>query len=248
MSGASGDGGDPAAPAAVSRRSPVYRELASAGARFAALCGGAVAEGFAAGAEAEARAARRLALADLSLLPCLGFRGREALDWLRRQGVDVGDRDNRARRQPDGALAARLAPDEALIVDGVVGDGAGGSGLCGRLAGAASIDEEAEAFPVPRGEGYFRFLVSGERAAAMFAKVCGVDLRPDRFPPLAVARTSMARMSVVVVRDDLGATPAYHVLGDAASASYMLACLRDAMDEFDGALAGLGAVRRLAGA
>ena len=246
MSGTNGmnGGGDGINPAAVSRRSPVYRELASAGARFAALGGGAVAESFAAGAEAEARAARRLALADLSLLPCLGFRGREALDWLRRQGVDAGDRDNRAHRRPDGALAARLAPDEALILGGVAGD----SGLCERLAGAASIDEEVEAFPVPRGEGYFRFLVSGERAAAMFAKVCGVDLRPDGFPPLAVARTSMARTSVVVVRDDLGDTPAYHVLGDAASASYMLACLRDAMEEFDGALAGLGAVRRLAGA
>lgn len=247
MGGANGMNGDGVDPAALSRRSPVYRELAAAGARFVELCGGAVAEGFAAGAEAEARAARRLALADLSLLPCLGFRGREALDWLRRQGVDVGDRDNRAYRQPDGALAARLAPDEALVVD-VVGAVAGDSGLCERLAGAASIDEEVEAFPVPRGEGYFRFLVSGDRAAAMFAKVCGVDLRPDRFPPLAVARTSMARTSVVVVRDDLGATPAYHVLGDAASASYMLACLRDAMAEFDGALAGLGAVRRLAGA
>ena len=231
-------------PAALPRRSPVYRELASAGARFVEIRGGAVAESFAADAETETRAARRLALADLSLLPCLGFKGREAVGWLRRQGVDVDGRDSRARRQADGALAARLAPDEVLLV----GDAAGESGLCERLAGAASIDEEVEAFPAPRGDGCFRFMVSGERAAGMFAKVCGVDLRTDRFPPLEIARTSMARTSVTVVRDDLGDTPAYHILGDAASASYLLACLRDAMEEFDGALAGFGAVRRLAGA
>ncbi len=237
-------GGDGVDPAAFPRRSPVYRELASAGARFVEIRGGAVAESFSADADAETRAVRRLALADLSLLPCLGFRGRETVDWLRRQGVDAGDRDNRARRQPDGALAARLGPGEVLLL----GDAAGGSGLCERLAGAASIDEEVEAFPAPRGDGYFRFLVSGERAAGMFARVCGVDLRPDGFPPLEVARTSMARTSVTVVRDDLGGAPAYHVLGDAASASYLLACLRDAMEEFGGALAGLGAVRRLAGA
>lgn len=237
-------GGDGVDPAALPRRSPVYRELAAAGARFVEVRGGAVAESFAADAEAEARAVRRLALADLSLLPCLGFRGRETVDWLRRQGVDAGDRDNRARRQADGALAARLGPGEVLIV----GDAAGESGLCERLAGAASIDEEVEAFPAPRGDGYFRFLVSGDRAAGMFARVCGVDLRPDGFPPLEVARTSMARTNVTVVRDDLGGAPAYHVLGDAASASYLLACLRDAMEEFDGALAGFGAVRRLAGA
>ena len=156
----------------------------------------------------------------------------------------MGDRNNRAYRQPDGALAARMAPGEALLF----GDVADESDLCERLADAASIDEEVEAFPVPWGDGYFRFLVSGERAADMFAKVCGVDLRTDRFPPLDIARTSMARTSVAVVRDDLGDTPAYHVLGDVASASYLLACLRDAMEEFDGALAGLGAVRRLAGA
>ncbi len=129
-----------------------------------------------------------------------------------------------------------------------MGDAAGRSGLCARLAGAASIDEEVEAFPVPRGEGYFRFLVTGDRAAAMFAKVCGVDLRTDRFPPLAVAQTSVARTSAVVVRDDLGGTPAYHVLGDVASAGYLWACLLDAMEEFDGGLAGLAAIGRLAGA
>ena len=235
------DGG--VSPAELPRRSPVYRELASAGARFVEAHGGAVAESFAIDAAAEIRTARRLALADLSLLPHLGFKGRETVDWLRRQGVDVDDRDNLAYRQPDGALAARLAPREVLLISDV----AGRSDLCKRLAAAAFIDEEIEAFPVPRGDGYFWFLVSGERAAAMFAKVCGVDLRTGKFSRLEIAQTSVARMNAIVVRDDLGDTPAYHILGDVASAGYLWACLLDAMEEFDGGLAGLGTIRRLAG-
>ena len=193
--------------------------------------------------DAEAQRAKRLALADLSLLPHFGFKGRETVTWLRDQGIDVGDQDNLAYRQTDGALAAKLAPREVLLISDV----AGRSTICDRLAGTASIEEEVEAFPVPRGDGYFWFLVSGEHVGAMFAKICGVDLRASKFSQLEIAQTSVARMNVVVIRDDLGDTPAYHILGDVASASYLWVCLLDAMGEFDGGLMGLGTVRQLAG-
>jgi sarcosine oxidase subunit gamma len=225
------------------RRSPVYRELAAAGASFVEANGGAIAEGFGPNIDAEIAVAKRLALADLSLLPHFGFKGRETVDWLRSQGVDVGDQDNLAYRQMDGALAAKLAPREVLLVSDV----AGSSDVCHRLADTASIDEEIEAFPVPRGDGYFWFLVSGAHAGAMFAKICGVDLRPEKIPQLEIAQTSVARMNVVIIRDNLGDTPAYHVLGDVASASYLWTCLRDAMEEFGGDLIGHRAVRNLAG-
>ena len=230
-------------PASFSRRSPVYRELVTAGARFEEAHGGAVAIDFGLRADAELRRGERLALADLSLLPHYGFKGREAVAWLRDQDVEVGDQDNVAYRQSDGALAAKLAPGEVLLI----ADVAGQSTLCDRLAGAASIEVEVEAFPVPRGEGYFWFLVSGEHAGSMFAKICGVDLRAQNFGLLEIAQTSVARMNVVVIRNDLGDTPAYHMLGDVASASYLWICLLDAMDEFGGGLVGLDTVKHLAG-
>ena len=55
-----------------------------------------------------------------------------------------------------------------------------------------------------------------------------------------------ARLSGIVVRADLGATPVFHLLADCASAGYMLAVLKDAMDEFGGGLVGLAALRELA--
>lgn len=230
-------------PAGFPRRSPVYRELAAAGARFAEAHGGAVAESIGTDAGAEAQSARRLALCDLSLLPHFGIKGRETVDWLRQQGVEVGDQDNIAYRQADGALAAKLAPREVLLI----GDVGGSTGLCKRLADRASMESGTEAFPVPRGEGYFWFLVSGSEAGSMFAKICGVDLRAEKFPELHIAQTSVARMNVVIVRDALGDTPAYHILGDVASASYLWTCLMDAMAEFDGGPVGHSAVRQLAG-
>ncbi len=80
----------------------------------------------------------------------------------------------------------------------------------------------------------------------MFAKLCGVDLRPHKFGDGAIAQTSIARLNAIVLRADVGETLAYYLLTDIASASYMWASLRDAMDEFDGLPVGLGAIRRLA--
>ena len=230
-------------PAELPRRSPVYRELKDAGARFVESYGGAVAEDFGKVSHDEVDIAKNLAISDFSLLPHFGFKGRQAVDWLRLQGLHIGDQDNVAYRQSDGALAAKLAPREVLLI----GDVAGRSDLCARFVENMSIDDEVEAFPVPRGDGYFWFLISGKFAGAMFAKICGVDLRPKYFGELEIAQTSVARMNVVVVRCDLGETLAYQVLGDVASASYLWSCLLEAMAEFNGGLVGHSAIRELAG-
>jgi sarcosine oxidase subunit gamma len=54
-------------------------------------------------------------------------------------------------------------------------------------------------------------------------------------------------MSGIIIRADLGRTPAYYVLADSASAEYLWGCLMDAMEEFSGAPVGLLALRQLAG-
>jgi len=229
-------------PTSLTRRSFVYRELAALGADFAEINGAACALTCGAEVEAEADRAAALALCDLSPLPRGGFKGRAAIDWLRGQGVTVTDDDNRTARQDDGVLAARLGPGEVLLL----GDLDARSDLCDRLAGAWSPDPDPGAYPVPRADTNCWFLVSGGDAPAMFAKLCGIDLRPHKFAPGAIAQTSVARLNAIVLRGDLGSTPAYHLLTDCASAAYMWGCLRDAMDEFAGAPVGIEAMRRLA--
>ncbi len=225
------------------RRSFVARRLTEAGARFGELDGSAVALDFGDTA-AEVEAAKRLGLTDLSPLPRAGFKGAGTVEWLAGQGLEVPADSNRAARQPAGELAARLAPGEVLIL----GDLAGQGGLPGRLEtawSAASLPPESpRGFPVPRRDSHAWFLVSGGQSAAMFAKLCAVDLRPAKFPDLSIAQTSVARLSAIVIRDDRGDTLAYHLLADSASATYLWDCLIDAMAEFGGRPVGLAALSK----
>ncbi len=224
------------------RRSFIHRTLSAAGAEFAELAGAAVAVGFGRSPEEEEEQARSLALADLSPLPRIGFKGGEVISWLVGQGVQIGAANNIASRQKDGALAARLTDTEALVLCDIHV----GSGLVARLDEDWSFETAGLCFPVPRRDASFWFALTGREAAAMLAKLCGVDLRPKRFADGSVAQTSVARMSAIVIRNDLGGTLAFYVLGDSAAADYLWGSLIDAMAEFQGRPVGLPALESLA--
>ncbi|MGE0117767.1 MAG: hypothetical protein AB7S71_00875 [Dongiaceae bacterium] len=234
-------------PIVLPRRSFVYRVLQQGGARFAAVNDAATAVDFGRPPEAEAAQARSLGIADLSVLPRTGFKGVGTVEWLTSQGLSIGADSNRAYPQAGGELAARLAPTEIFLIDSLAGRGE----LIQRLNAAWSWGSETPrrliGYPMPRAESHAWFLVTGERAPGMFAKICGVDLRPHRFAVGTIAQTSLAKMSAIVIRADLSEVAAYHVLADSASAEYLWGCLLDAMAEFAGAPVGWAAVRQLAG-
>lgn len=235
------------APQDFSCRSFVYRKLAAHGASFEALGDFAVARDFGDPA-AEAETARRLGLADLSPLPRIGVKGAGTADWLAGQGIKVPDDSNRAIRQANGVLAARLAPAELFLLGGLSGERGPIEAIEAAWRAEGLPPASPRGFLVPRQHSHFRFLVTGDSAALMFAKLCGVDLRPAKFADGRIAQTSLARMNGMIIRDDQGGTLAYHVLGDGASGEYLWDCLLDAMAEFEGAPVGLAAVRALAGA
>lgn len=232
-------------PNAQLRRSLVYRKLRDLGARFAPINGGAVAIDFGEDVEDESRLARRLAIADLSPLPRTGFKGAGAVEWLQSQGVAVGPESNRGYRQARGETALRLAPTEILLIDSLTGSG----GFIGKLDAAWSWSAEKPrrpiGYPMPRADSHCWFTISGEHAATMFSKICGVDLRPAKFASGSIAQTSLAKMSGIVLRQDFGSVLGFHLLADSASADYLWDCLIDAMSEFDGGPIGLKALREL---
>ena len=238
---------EPIAPAAFLRRSFNYRTLQRLGAEFAAVNGAAVALRCGASVDADIAAGRRLGIADLSPLPRTGFKGAGTIEFLTDQGLAIGPDNNVAYPQAGGGLAARLAPSEIFFLDGLDGEGK----AVARLEGAWHWGEERPrrpiGYPVPRGESHCWYVATGEQAAAMFAKICGVDLRPAKFGPGRIAQTSVAKINAIVIRCPSGEVPAYHLLADSASADYFWACLSDAMAEFDGKPIGLAAVRRLIG-
>jgi sarcosine oxidase subunit gamma len=158
-------------------------------------------------------------------------------DWLASRGAALGADSNRAYRVAGSVLAARLAPGEVLLL----GDIAGDSAAIDALEKAWGY-EVGGVWAVPRRDASFWFAVTGEKSAEMFAKICGVDLRPKSFANHTIAQTSVARTNGIVIRADIGSTLAYHLLGDSASASFMWTSVLDAMTEFDGKPIGLDAL------
>lgn len=238
------------APTALLRRSFIYRLLAAQGAQFGEVNGGAIPQHFGAGQEAELASARRLALADLSVLPHAGLKGKGTVEWLTAQGLSIGPDSNIAYAQAGGELAARLAPTEIFLLDSLAGDGALMQRLGNNWKWAETAPRPAQGYPTPRQDSHAWFMVSGEFTPDLFAKMCGVDMRRDHFAEGAIAQTSIARMSAIIIRADRKAsdgraTPAYHILADIASAEYLWACLMDAAAEFDGKPVGLQALRDL---
>lgn len=226
-------------PTDVTQRSPIYRKLRADGAVFGAVAGGVMPMRYRDDASEET--VKELGLADFSALPRLGFKGKAVLSQMNAAGITLEFRPNRAFRQQDGSLAAVLAMTEVLLLSPPDGKGQ----ALAKLGADWSIDKANGAYLVPRQDSHFWFRIVGRQAPSMFAKICGVDLRPDSFSDLAIAQTSIARSNAIVIRENLGEIPAYHLLGDSASAGYMWDCLLDAMAEWRGRPVGLNALLAL---
>ena len=82
------------------------------------------------------------------------------------------------------------------------------------------------------------FSLTGGNVPGMLAKLCAVDLRPQKFSNLSIVQTSIARVASIVIRNDLSKTSAYLLLTDSACAEYLWDCMIDAMQEFDGQIVG----------
>jgi sarcosine oxidase, subunit gamma len=179
-----------------------------------------------------------LKLADLSLLARWGLKGRDAFDWLDAQGATTPGENNKAARQGDGSLIARLSPSEVLILS-PFHDGS----AIGRMIEDLPAEGRGACYPVPRRDSHAWFVVTGADAPRMFAKLCAIDLAVDRFPDGSIAQTSVARLSAVVIRNDLAGAVAFSVLAESASAEYLWDCVIDAMAEFSGTIAPLDVLR-----
>lgn len=222
------------------RRSMIYRLLQESGAEFEAYGDTSVAMRYP-GNAAEAECARRMGIADLSPLPRTGFKGKDTPVWLQQHGVHIPESANRARKQASGGLVLRLSDDEHVVL----GDLALASGQPETLQQKWQLEPRRMCYLVPREETHSWFCLTGDCSPVMLAKVCGVDLRLDKFADGQIAQTSVARINGIVVRHDLGQTPAFYILADGPSADFLWPCLIDAMDEFSGGPVGLAVLRSL---
>jgi sarcosine oxidase, subunit gamma len=167
---------------------------------------------------------------DLSELPRSGFKGSGTLAAMQARGFKLGNQTNRAFRQDDGVLCLVLAATEVFLL----GSLGGHSTRLAKLETSWQIGGEERAYLMPRRHTHAWFALEGNTVPEMLAKLCAVDFRPSVFSDLSIAQTSVARLNSIVLRADRENRPTYHLLADSTCLVYMLACLKDAAEEFGG--------------
>jgi sarcosine oxidase subunit gamma len=189
--------------------------------------------------KSEIKYAQKMALCDLSYLQRIGFKGKCTNEWLLKQGITIPENINNAVVLSDGALVAKLGQNDILILDHLENNTDIKRKLEQQWHSDYADDNHGCGYMMPRQDSHSCICISGIHAPEMFSTLCAVDLRTHKFNNLAIAQTSVARISTIIIRRDLGETPAYYVLVENVSLDYLWECINDAMQESSGELVGL---------
>ena len=229
----------PSAPTqTLQRRSMLHRWHRRKGAQFSEQDGSLIVTRY--GTQADERSAvRKLGLCDLSTMPRTGVTGPGSTDWLATLGLSVPETPNRAVRQPGGDTLARLSDTEYLLL------GTRWLGRDGSRAGFTEFSDRPDrrVYALPRLDSHCCLALTGAQAVEALSKICAADFRLHVFADGDVAQTSMAHLSVIVIRQDLHRCPCFLVLVNSVAAEYALEAILDAMAEFHGTPVGLQALQ-----
>lgn len=137
----------------------------------------------------------------------------------------------RAARDATGALVTGSGPGEWTII-GAVGEG---------VAQRARLEAVAAGLGPAGGElitvldlthGRALVRLTGPAAPALLAKVCAIDLAGHRTPDGTALRSSVAKLTTDLVRDDQEAVPSYLLHCERSYGQYLFGALLDAGAEF----------------
>ena len=146
---------------------------------------------------------------------------------------------NTANISSDGYLIAKIGAQDILILDHLENKTNIKYTLEQQWNNDYAQDNHSCGNIMPKQDSHACFCVCGENAPEMFSTLCAVDLRTNKFGNLMIAQTSLARISAIIIRSDIGNTPSYYVLVENVSAEYCWDCIQDAMQEYSGQLIGL---------
>ena len=166
------------------------------------------------------RSRSALRLADQSPLAKVIVRARPGGRVAARIGVPFGC----AARDDQGTLVVGSGPGEWLLL--------GDIGTAGEVAARVDCDDDGlvSVLEVTHGRALMR--LSGAAAAGVLGKVCAVDLAERVTPNSSAFRSSVAKLTTDVIRDDVGATPSYLLHCERSCGQYLFDALLDAGDEF----------------
>jgi len=129
-------------------------------------------------------------------------------------------------RNSSGNLVVGTGPDEWLVL------GPAGS-VEAVLAGLEGTGQSELATVLDVTHGGVLFRLTGADAHRLLEKVCAIDFSEDVTPDGAVFRSSVARITTEVIRDDVAGVRSYLLHSDRSSGQYQLDALLDAGGEFN---------------
>lgn len=180
---------------------------------------------------------QQCAIIDLTNLSRVGFRGQDAADYLTNYGFQLPEQPNQALLQEDGCWVARLSFTEYCVLGSLHDFGERVS----QLEQGWTMEERAN-YLLPRQDSHAWIQLTGQHVALIMAKLCGVDLQQQAFTVGKVVQTSVARINAIVINVSDAQTQKFNLLCDRAAALYLWDVLIDAIDEFDGQVAGIEAI------
>ena len=172
-----------------------------------------------------ARSASPLTLADVSALAKTLVRAPARGAMASALGVPFG----RAARDASGALVTGSSPGEWTVI-GMLGGGAAQRARLEAVAAGAGAGEFISVLDITHGRALIR--LTGAAAPALLAKVCAIDLADHRTPQGTALRTSVAKLTTDLVRDDQEAVPSYLLHCERSYGQYLFEALLDAGAEF----------------
>jgi heterotetrameric sarcosine oxidase gamma subunit len=146
-------------------------------------------------------------------------------------GTSLGCGFGRSVRNAAGHLIAGTGPDEWLVI-------APASSAGTVFASLEGSDQPELATVLDMTHCGVLFRLTGTEADRLLEKVCAIDLSDAVTPDRAVFRSSVARVTTDVIRDDVAGVRSYLLHGDRASGQYQFDALLDAGAEFHIAVEG----------
>lgn len=211
--------------ACLERLSPVWEE-----------CDGALSAAYFGDPEVEVAAARVLGLGDRGVLPRIGLKGSDAVEWASSQGIKVPEEIYGWTREPDDSLTVRLGPAELFL------EGPHVSAV--EAAQTHAAFDSTSCWPVRREDA--ALLLAGSKAGEVLAQACSYDFRgaEGRFVMTQVALVSCSIL-VLSGAADSRAVPVYHLWSAASYGEYLWDELLAIVREFGGGPVGDVAVMAL---
>ena len=130
----------------------------------------------------------------------------------------------RSRREASGELIVGAGPDEWLLLAPASTEPQVVVDLL------ANHDDLVTVLDVTHGRVVLR--LTGADSAKLLEKVCAIDLSDHATPDGAAFRSSVARLSCLVVRDDIDGVRSYLISSDRSSGQYLFDALAGAGTEF----------------